>query len=138
MFAAVPAAEAPRPIPELRRTAAPGDAVVVEGKVMGAKRPFVQNRALFVLGDEGTLTSCDLQPGDECATPWDTCCDDPDDMRVGTATIQVVDDAGNVLHHDIKGVFGLEELSRVRIAGVVAPQSTEAAFIINASKIQLR
>jgi hypothetical protein len=138
VFAPVPSTEAFVPIPELRATAQPGDEVVLEAKVMGTRQPFVDHRALVVVGDEATLISCDIRHGDSCETPWDNCCDGPDALRAGTATIQVVDDAGEVLRHGIKGVSGLKELSRVRIAGKVAPHSTEAAFIINATRIELR
>jgi len=137
VFSDVPVGANTVPIPELRQTAKPGDEVVLEAKVMGTGEPFVENRALFVVGDEETLTSCDILHGDGCATPWDVCCEDPKEIRVGTATIQVVDDSGSILRHSIKGVSGLKELSRLRIAGVVAPNSTEVALIINASKIQV-
>jgi hypothetical protein len=137
VFAEVSSGAALLPIPELRRSAKPGDRVRFEAKVMGTEEPFVNNRALFVVGDEGTLISCDLRHSDGCETPWDNCCDDSDALRAGTATVQVVDDAGNVLRHGIRGMSGLKELSRLRIAGVVAPNSTEAAFIVNATKIQI-
>ncbi len=137
VFADVAAPEALLPIPELRLAAKPGDEVVLEAKVMGTVEPFVENRAIFVVGDEGTLTSCDLLPGSECSTPWDNCCNDPELVLAGTATIQVVDADGNILRHGIKGVSGLKELSRLRIAGVVAPNSTEAALIVNATKIEV-
>ena len=104
---------------------------------MGTETPFVDNRALFVVGDEGTLTSCDLRTGDQCRTPWDVCCEPADAIRAGTATIQIVDADGNVLKQSIRGVGGLKELSRVRVEGVVAPQSTEDALIINATGIQI-
>jgi len=137
VFSDVPASEDLLPIPDLRVVAQPGDEVVFEAKVMGNIEPFVDNRAIFVVGDEGTLTSCDLRPGDTCPTPWDNCCDDPQAIRDGTATIQVVDADGSVLHHGIKGVSGLKELTRLRVAGIVAPNSTETALIINATKIQI-
>jgi hypothetical protein len=137
VFAEVPADGPLTPIPELRRSAGPGDPVVLEAKVMGTERPFVDHRALFVVGDEGTLTSCDIRHGAGCDTPWDNCCDEPAALRAGTATIQVVDETGKVLRHGIKGIAGLKELSRLRIAGVVAPHSTEEAFLINATTIQV-
>lgn len=127
-----------KPIPELRTQVSPGDTVILEAKVMGTETPFVEQRALFVVGDEATLTSCDLRGEDDhCETPWDNCCDDPDAVRAGTATIQIVDADGKVLKHTIRGVNGLKELSRVRIEGVVAPQSTRDALIINATGIEL-
>jgi len=137
VFHPVAVTGAVKPIPELRTRVAPGDTVVLEAKVMGTETPFVDQRALFVVGDEGTLTSCDLREGDTCKTPWDNCCDDPDAIRAGTATIQVVDAAGNVLKHGLRGVNGLKELSRVRVEGVGAPQSSADALIINATGIEL-
>ncbi len=137
VFQPVATTEAMKPIPELRAYVAPGDTVILEAKVMGTETPFVDHRALFVVGDEATLTSCDLREDDHCSTPWDNCCDDPHALRIGTATIQIVDAEGNVVKHGIRGVNGLRELSRVRIRGVVAPQSTGDALIINATGIEL-
>ncbi|HMO51000.1 MAG TPA: hypothetical protein PKE26_08040 [Kiritimatiellia bacterium] len=138
VFRAVTASGTILPIPELRTHVSPGDTVILEAKVMGTITPFVDNRALFVVGDEGTLTSCDLRGDDDhCKTPWDNCCDDPRDLRAGTATIQIVDAEGQVLKHGIRGVNGLKELSRVRVEGVVAPQSTGTALIINATGIEM-
>ena len=137
VFHPVTASEPVLPIPGLRTRVSPGDKVILEAKVMGTETPFVDNRALFVVGDEGTLTSCDLRTGDQCRTPWDVCCEPADAIRAGTATIQIVDADGNVLKQSIRGVGGLKELSRVRVEGVVAPQSTEDALIINATGIQI-
>lgn len=137
VFRSVTASETLLPIPALRTQVSPGDKVILEAKVMGTATPFVDHRALFVVGDEGTLTSCDLNKGDQCKTPWDVCCESADAIRAGTATIQIVDADGNVLKQSIRGVNGLKELSRVRVEGVVAPQSTVEALIINASAIQI-
>lgn len=105
---------------------------------MGSKSPFVDGRAAFIIGDDATLTSCDERPGETCATPWDNCCDPPQLLRAGTATVQVVDESGRVIRHGLRTVGGLKELSRLRVAGVVAPRSTEDVFIINATAIQVR
>lgn len=126
------------PIPVVRKQVSPGDEVVIEAKVMGSKSPFVEGRALMVVGDEGTITSCDLMSDDDhCETPWDACCDSREGLREGTATVQVVDDAGKVLTQGFRGVNGLKELSRVRVKGKVAPMSTEQAFVINATAIEV-
>ncbi|HMP75499.1 MAG TPA: hypothetical protein PKE12_04290 [Kiritimatiellia bacterium] len=137
VFRAVPAPESITPIPALRTAVRPGDAVVIEAKVMGTETPFVDGRALVVVGDEGTLESCDLRPGDSCETPWDVCCEDPATIRAGTATIQIVDSDGRVLKAGLRGVNGLTELSRVRVAGTVAPESTGDALIVNAEAIEV-
>lgn len=126
----------PVAIAELRHTAKPGDAVVIEAKVIGAEKPFVEKRAVFIVGDPDKLTSCDLHEGDTCPTPWDVCCEDPRAIRENTATVQVVDAEGRVLAHGLRGVGGLRELSRVRVAGVIAPMSDGEALVINATAIQ--
>jgi hypothetical protein len=137
-FAAVPRPATMPPIHELRTQAQPGDDVVVEGKIMGVMKPFVENRALFVLGDEDIITSCDLLGDDDhCDTPWDACCEDPKNLRAGTISIQVVDANGHVLRHAIRGVNNLAELSRVRVAGTVSEHSTTDAFIVNARAIEV-
>ncbi len=53
----------------------------------------------------------------------------------GTATIQLLDGNGKVLAQDIKGVGGLKELSRVVVAGTVAPEATPESLVINAQAI---
>jgi hypothetical protein len=93
---------------------------------------------MFVLGDEGTLTHCDaMEDAGNCRTPWDTCCDTPADRATGTASIQVLDPEGKVLGRGLKGVGGLQELSRVTVLGKVADTSTAEAFIVNATHIHV-
>jgi hypothetical protein len=123
------------PIPEARKALGPGEEVLLAGMVMGVKRPFVDDRALFVLGDRGTLTPCNARGDDHCPAPWDTCCDPPEARAAGTAAIQVLGKDGEVLPLGLKGVGGLKELSKVTVAGKVAESSTAEAFIVNATAI---
>ena len=125
-------------IPAIKPTAEVGQSITLEGKVMGTAEPFVNNRAVMIIGDEKTITSCDLIPEDECETPWDVCCDDPDTIQAGTATIQVVGEDGKPLQTGLKGVSGLTELSRVRVSGIVAEGSTPELLIVNAGAIEVR
>ena len=127
----------PTPIPEARTAFKPGDDVLLTGLVMGVRHPFVDGRAVFVLGDEETLTPCDAMPTDHCPTPWDACCDPKEILTEGTATIQVLDESGKPAHISLKGVNGLSELSRVTVTGVVADNATPEAFIVNASAIHI-
>ncbi|MDF3129047.1 hypothetical protein P0Y35_07560 [Kiritimatiellaeota bacterium B1221] len=125
-------------IPELRTQVQPGDEVVFVAKIMGSETPFVNGRALMVVGDEQAITSCDLMDEEgHCETPWDACCETREGLLSGTATVQVMDAGGNVLANDLRGVNGLKELSRVKVKGVVAPLSTEQALVVNASKIEV-
>ncbi len=120
----------------LRVSAKPGDEVTLAGRIMGNLNPFVDGRAIFILGDPSILTPCDEVPGDSCTTPWDTCCDLPEDKKRATASIQVVDAAGHVLKEGIKGVGGLVELAHVTVTGVVANGSTPELLIVNATAIR--
>lgn len=138
LFQPIDASAVLSPIPELRMNVSPGDEVVFMAKVMGSETPFVEGRALMVVGDEGTITSCDLMAEDDhCKTPWDACCDTRTAVLAGTATIQVLDAEGKVLRHGFRGVEGLKELSRVRVRGIVAPMSNEKALIVNATAIEV-
>jgi hypothetical protein len=133
-------AEAPadaRSIHAVRDLAQPGDSVTLSGLVMGREKPFVDDRAAFVLGDPEVLKHCGEIPGDECDTPWDVCCESAENKRIGTATIQLVGEDGRVLRQGLKGVGGLSELSRVTLTGTVAETSTAEALVINAASIHV-
>lgn len=127
----------PSATPKARNTFNAGEEVILTGLIMGVHHPFVEGRAAFVLGDEATLTPCDLKESDKCKIPWDTCCDPAAIRMAGTATIQVVDENGKLLKTGLKGINGLSELSRVTISGKVASNSSPDAFIVNAEKIYI-
>ena len=114
-----------------------GDKVTVKGKVMGALKVFVDNRALMIIGDTGILTSCDDRPGDDCPNPWDVCCDDEKDIKDGILSVQVLGADGKVLKTGLKGKGGLKELSYVIIKGTVSTDSTADSMTINADSIAL-
>lgn len=137
VFVTDPILGTPVPIPEARIKLSAGDEVVLSGLVMGVPHPFVEGRGVFVLGDEGTLTPCDLNAGDTCKMPWDACCDPAEVRMAGTATIQVLGEDGKPIRTGLKGVHGLVELSRVTVSGTVARNSSPEAFILNASAIHI-
>ena len=127
----------PSPIHMARQTVQPGDKITVSGQVMGGKHPFVEGRAAFILGDPDVLTPCNENPGDACETPWDSCCDSPEDKARGTATIQVVDEEGRVLKEGIEGIGGIRKLAKLIVSGKVAENSTPEALLINAVAIEV-
>ncbi len=137
VFVAAPLTGTPTPIPQARNEFKPGEEILLQGAVVGVLKPFVDGRAVFVLGDEGTITPCNAMDEDHCRTPWDACCDPREVRAAGTATIQVLGDNGKVLTHGLKGVGGLRELSRVTVRGVVAPMSSAQAFVVNATAIHV-
>lgn len=120
-----------------RSTAKPGETLSITGVVMGNVKPFVEGRAVFILGDPEKLTTCDRRPGDDCKTPWDACCDAAEDIKAATVTVQVVDADGKVLKEPIENVNGLKPLSTVAVTGVVDDSSNENLLILNARSIQV-
>ena len=103
---------------------------------MGNEKPFVDGRSAFILGDPEVLTPCNEDPADKCKTPWDACCDSPEDKKRGIATIQIVGADGRVLKEPVEGVGGLENLATVTVTGKVADGSSADALIINAQAVR--
>jgi len=135
VLAASPVGE-PKAIAALRSTVKPGDEVTLSGRIMGNAKPFVDGRAVFILGDPDVLTACNETPGDNCETPWDACCDSPEDKKRGTATIQIVGDDGRVLKEPVEGVGGLKNLAAITVTGKVAEGSSAELLIVNAKAIR--
>lgn len=127
----------PDAIHKARTTAKPGDTITLKGRVMGNLKPFVEGRSIFIVGDTEKLKACSDTPGDGCETPWDNCCDSPEAIKQGTATIQVVDAKGKVLKEGIENVNGLKKLSYVTVSGKVAPGSSTDLLLLNAESIQV-
>ncbi len=127
-------------ISAMRKTASPGDPVSFDGKIIGGKKVFVRNFAVMTVGDPKKLTSCDLKGGDceNCGTPWDVCCDDPDEIKANIVTVQIADDNGKPVKTGLKGFNGLKELSEVVISGTVAKGSNKDNMIINATGIYVK
>jgi len=119
-------------VSELRKTAKPGDEVTLVGKIAGAMTPFTEGFATAVVSDIA-LETCDLIPGDECPTPWDACCADPDHIKAVRLTIQVLGDDGRPVAQTLKGINGLKELDPVVVTGTVAEGSNEENLIVNVS-----
>ena len=135
VLAAAPAGE-PKSIHLIRTTAKPGDEITISGKIMGNEKPFVEGRAAFILGDPEVLTACNEDPADKCTTPWDNCCDSPEDKKRGIATIQIVGADGRVLKEPVEGVGGLANLATVTVSGKVAESSSPDALIVTAEAIR--
>ncbi|MGL4401376.1 MAG: hypothetical protein ACRCXD_16040 [Luteolibacter sp.] len=135
VLAAAPTGE-PKPIHLIRTTAKPGDEITISGKIMGHEKPFVEGRAAFILGDPEVLAACNENPDDKCTTPWDACCDSPEDKKRGIATIQIVGADGRVLKETLEGVGGLENLATVTVTGKVAEGSSADRLIVSAEAIR--
>jgi hypothetical protein len=122
-------------VEEVKQNAKAGDTVVLRGRIGGGEAPFVEGRAVFTIVGAG-LAACADDPEDTCKTPWDYCCETPEQITAHAATIQAADDHGNPLKADFKGSHGLKELSDVTIVGTVA-RAESGAFVVNASGLYL-
>ena len=120
-----------------RKAGKSGESIVIRGKVGGVDPALSDAAAIFVLADEKAITSCDDIPGDECPTPWDYCCADPDEKKASIATIQIVDADGKVIRKGLRGLGGIKELSHVIISGTVNDKSTAENMIVNATTIHV-
>ena len=119
------------------KTAKVGEAVIVRGKIMGSRQPFVNNRASFILADPEILTSCDMRQDDACKTPWDNCCDGKDARKAGTLNVQILDETGSVYKTGLKNIKGLKELKYIIVEGNLDKSSSSDFTIINAKKIEV-
>lgn len=130
------APSAPLSVMEARAQLAPGDTAIVAGQIGGTAQPFVAGYAAFVLADTEVMF-CNEMDHNQCPTPWDACCVDPDKLSALRASVQFDDAQGQVLALDLKGQQGLKELSHVTVTGRVAETSTPENLIILADGLYI-
>lgn len=127
-YAATAPADA-KPVLEVRKSAAPGDQVVVTGRA----KDFVDGRAMVTLVDP-SLRACS-DPGDPmadtCETPWDYCCIDPTEVAAATAAVEIRDETG-VVKQGLQGFHGLDHLDTVTVTGTL--QKDEAGNVTVVAK----
>jgi hypothetical protein len=127
-----------RMIPDLMGRVRVGETITVQGKIMGSMEPMEADRAAFLLGDEDTVASCDLLGIEErCPTPWDCHHEEPEAVARGVATVVFVDPGGAVWEMGLMGFEGLRPLSRLRVRGVVGPDSGPDRLVIHAEAVQM-
>ena len=90
--------------------------MLIVGRVGGSAKPLVAGRAAFTIVDL-SLTPCNEKAGDECPTPWDYCCDAPDEIAKASAMIKFVDEQGKTLQHDAGDLLGVKPLQTVVVRG---------------------
>ena len=128
---------AAKQISEIFADPVPGKEIVVSGEVMGRMHPFVDGRGMVMLGDPTKITPCNRIPGDECPTPWDNCCDDPEVLKKSITTIQFLDDDGKIIRAGLKGYKGIKELSFLTVKGTIAEGSNANNLLVNAESFHI-
>lgn len=124
-----------RPVAEIKKSAVEGEKVVMQARIGGRVDPITKGAAVFVVMDP-TIPSCDQNPDDKCATPWDYCCEPKQVMAANSATVQLVGADGKPLAIDLEAQ-GLKPLQNIIIVGAVAPRPNDAVLIINATGIHI-
>ncbi|MBG79993.1 MAG: hypothetical protein CMJ39_04685 [Phycisphaerae bacterium] len=120
---------------EVKKTAQKGDQVVFLARIGGKAGPFLEKKAIFLAADP-SLVSCELMgKEDHCQYPEDYCCEDPDKLREGLATIQFVDGRGKPINTSAKGAGGLESLKFIVVSGKVRDRNDDGLFIVDAQEI---
>ena len=119
------------------RNAAEGEEVVVQGQIAGRAEPFTEGRAQFQLVDL-KLKNCKEIEGDACPTPWDMCCSEGGEIAENSLTVQVVGADGKPLKAALKGVSGMQPLSKVSVRGKVQKSPDGKAVTVNATELHVQ
>lgn len=117
------------------RTKSAGTPVTIQGRIGGRANPFIAERSAFLLADLKAIAACDANPDDDCATPWDYCCEPTAKIAASTCLVQVVDADGKVATIPLKGVAGMAPGGTVVVTGMVSPQSTPESVVILAQGV---
>lgn len=102
-------------VAEYRKTAADDEQTVVVGRIGGDTNPWVDGAAAFLITDT-SLTPCSEREGDNCATPWDYCCD-LDVLKDSKVMVKLVDGEGNLVRTDARQLLNVKELDTVVVRG---------------------
>ena len=119
----------------VKPTAKKGDAVTFLARIGGRAEPFVDGQAIFTVADP-SLVSCELMgEEDHCPLPWDYCCEEPNAVRIGSATIRLVGDDALPLRASAQGAGGLAPARFVVVDGVVADRNDQGLFVVDAKRV---
>jgi hypothetical protein len=121
------------PVGQARTTAVDQDPVVVEGRIGGSVKPFIDGLAAFTIVDP-QVPSCAGEEG--CPTPWDYCCQQ-DAVRENSAMVKLVDAEGGVLGQDARELLGVKELNLVVVKGI-AKRDAEGNLSVAASEVYIK
>jgi len=118
----------------IRASGKDGQTVVVKGVVAGRAEPVAANRAILTLLDS-SIQTCDKMPGDQCATPWDACCEPADELAEASLAVQVVDGEGKPLKATLKDVHGIQPMAKLTVTGTLHVSPDGKAYTVNATGI---
>ena len=91
--------------------------VVVVGRIGGEVNPWVEGLAAFSIVDR-KLKACNDIEGDNCATPWDYCCEA--ELAKSKTLVEIVDGNDSTVKTDARQLLNLKELQTVVVKGKAA------------------
>lgn len=101
------------PVGEARKSAGDDEEIVMEGRIGGSPKPFVEGIAAFTIVDPKVQYCAD---DEGCPTPWDYCCNQ-NEVKDNIAMVKVVDEQGQPVAKDARELLGVKELKTVVVKG---------------------
>lgn len=120
-------------VAQAKTSAKEGDPITLIGRIGGRSQPITASSGLFVIMDP-SLPSCADNPEDQCATPWDYCCETPETITANAATVQLRDAEGNPITF---AEDELQPLTRVAVTGTVAPRPNSDTLVVYATGVHV-
>ena len=102
----------PLEVRDARESAKDGDEVVLRGTLAD-----FGELSTFLLVDDALDDCTEMGEEDHCPTPWDYCCEDPDEVTKLTINVEFLED-GLPGDWSFEGQQGLDRLTEVMVAGV--------------------
>jgi len=121
--------EGAQPVAQAKVNAKEGEQITLVGRIGGRSEPITASSGLFIVMDPA-IPSCADNPEDNCAKPWDYCCETQETITANAATIQIRDAEGSPV---VLAEGELEPLSRVTIVGTVAPRPNSNTLVVYAT-----
>ncbi|MFT4511588.1 MAG: hypothetical protein ACI89X_000634 [Planctomycetota bacterium] len=93
------------------KKAGPKKNVIVEGRVYDLTKDWAIMKVMEV-----SMDYCgEVNKEEKCPTPWDYCCDNPDDIAANSLLVMAVDDEGETLQ--MPAMPGMRLVDKVKITG---------------------
>lgn len=116
-----------------KQTAQAGETITLRGRIGGRAQPITSDSPAFVIMDVSIPSCADIE-GDNCAQPWDYCCEPSESIVANSATVIVLDEDGNQTGTDLRGA-GLEPLDVVIVTGTVDARPNESVLTVRATGV---
>jgi hypothetical protein len=118
------------PVGDARKSIKDKEEIVLEGRIGGSTKPFVDGIAAFTIVDT-KVPYCSEDEG--CPTPWDYCCEQ-NAVKDNIATVKLVDADGKPVMKDARQLLGIKELNTVIVKGI-ATRDDEGNLSVQADEV---